>query len=137
MQGFNLKFVRCSPTEIQTKRCFGGYFSGNSPVALVPIEEMMNSRTYLPIIEKRVFRKLPNLHPQAIFQQDFASCHKAKIITNYFKKMKMEVLEWPGNFPDLNLIENQWSIMKNRWRKQDCTKKQADSVRNTHMLSRR
>ena len=35
----------------------------------------------------------------------------------------MEVLEWPGNSPDLNPIENLWSIVKTRLRKQDCTTK--------------
>ena len=35
----------------------------------------------------------------------------------------MEVLEWPGNSPDLNPIENLWSIVKNRLRKKDCTTK--------------
>ena len=38
-----------------------------SPKALVPIEGMMNIKTYLPIIERRFPRKLANLHPQAIF----------------------------------------------------------------------
>ena len=87
------------------------------------IEGMMNSKTYLPIIERRVSRELANLHPQAIFQQDSAPCLKAKIITNCFKNMKMQVLEWPGNSSDLNPIENLWSIVKNRLRKQDCTTK--------------
>ena len=33
----------------------------------------------------------------------------------------MEVLEWHGNSPDLNPIENLWSIVKNRLRKQGHT----------------
>ena len=37
--------------------------------------------------------------------------------------MKITVLDWPGNSPDLNLIENLWSIVKNRLRKMDCTTK--------------
>ena len=102
---------------------FSGCFSVNGPGALVPVEGMMNSKTYLTIIESRVSRELASLHPQAVFQQDSAPCHKAKIITNCFKKLKMEVLEWPGNSPDLNPIENLWSIVKNHLRKKDCTTK--------------
>ena len=64
-----------------------------------------------------------NLHPQAIFQQDSTPCHKAKIITNCFKKMKIEVLEWLGNSPSFSSIENLWSIVKNCLRKQDCITK--------------
>ena len=66
---------------------------------------------------------MSDLHSRAIFQQDFASCHKAKMITNCFKKMKVTVLDWPGNLPDLNPIENLCSVIKNRLRKMDCTNK--------------
>ena len=37
--------------------------------------------------------------------------------------MKIKVLDWPGNSPDLNPIENLWSIVKNRLRKLDWTTK--------------
>ena len=51
-----------------------------APGVLVPVEGVINSKAYLPIIERKVSRKLSKLHPQAIFQQDSAPCHKAKII---------------------------------------------------------
>ena len=83
----------------------------------------MDSKAYLPIIERKVSTELSKLHPQATFQQDSAPCHKAKIITNCFKKIKITVRDWPGNWPDLNPIENLWSIVKNRLRKMDCISK--------------
>ena len=83
----------------------------------------MNSKAYLPIIERKVSIEFSKLHPQAIFQQNSAPCHKAKIITNCFKKMKITALDWPGNSPDLNPIENLSSIVKNCLRKMDCTTK--------------
>ena len=47
----------------------------NCAGALVPIEGIVNSKTYLPILKRRVFRELANLHPQAIFQHDSAQYH--------------------------------------------------------------
>ena len=88
------------------------------------VEGMMNSKAYLPIIKRKVSSEFSKLHPQAIFQQDSAPYHEAKIITNCFKKMKKTVLDWPGNSPDLiNPRETLWSIVKNRLRKMDCTTK--------------
>ena len=38
-----------------------------------------------------------------------------------FRKHKLNVLEWPGNLPDLNPVENLWAIIKSRLQKLDCT----------------
>ena len=89
----------------------------------MPVEGMMNSKAYLPNIERKVCTDLSKLHPQAIFQQDSAPCHKAKIITNCLKKIKITVLDWLGNSPDLNPIKHLGSIVKNRLRNMDCTTK--------------
>jgi transposase len=35
-------------------------------------------------------------------------------VTDYLKKKKVKVLDWPGNSPDLNPIENLWEEMKNK-----------------------
>ena len=83
----------------------------------------MNSKVYLQIIERKVCRELSDLHLSAIFEQDSAPCHKAKMTAICFKKMKITVSDWPGNSLDLNPIENLWSIVKNRLRKMDCPKK--------------
>ena len=83
----------------------------------------MNSKAYLQIIERKVCREFSDLHPRAIFQQDSAPFHKVKMKTNCFKKMKITVVDWPGNLPDLYPIENLWSIVKNHPRKMDCTNK--------------
>ena len=123
VQGFNPKFVCCSPNEklceehfVQTvkhpdKKMFWGCFSINGAGSLIPVEGMMNSKAYLQIIERKVCRELSDLHPCAIFQQASAPCHKAKMITNCLKKMKITVLDWLGNLPDLNPIKNLWSIV--------------------------
>ena len=74
---------------------FWDCFSINEPGSLEPVEGMINSKAYLQI-SKKGFRELSDLHLRAIFQQDSAPCHKAKMITNCPKKMKITVLDWPG-----------------------------------------
>ena len=52
---------------------------------------------------------------------DLAPCHTSKKVTKFFADNDIRVLEWPGNSPDLNPIENLWAIIKQRLRGKDCT----------------
>ena len=42
-----------------------------------------------------------------------ASCHKAKKVMKWLSDHNVQLIEWPGNSPDLNPIENCWTYMKN------------------------
>ncbi len=51
-----------------------------------------------------------------IFQQDLAPAHTAKGTKSWFNDHGVTVLDWPANSPDLNPIENLWSIVKRKMR---------------------
>ena len=53
-------------------------------------------------------------HNTSIFMHDRAPCHRSKVVLEYLQKSKVEVLDLPGNSPDLNPIKNLWSYIKNK-----------------------
>ena len=86
---------------------FWGCFSYYGVGSLEPVEGMMNSEKYLAVLTKKVIpeiRKLPE--GLGIFQQDLAPCHTSRKVKNFINLNNILVLDWPGNFLDLNQIEN-------------------------------
>lgn len=57
----------------------------------------------------------------AVFQDDSAYRHVSKFMKKYFKCKNISDLDWSGNSPDLNPIENVSGIVKITLRKTDCT----------------
>ena len=60
---------------------------------------------------------LPKLIPfctqnNLILQQDLAPSHAAEVNQELLQECNIEVLEWAGNSPDLNMIEPAWPWMK-------------------------
>jgi transposase len=47
-------------------------------------------------------------------QEDNASWHKAKLVTNWLVGQKVKTIRWPPQSPDLSLIENLWAQIKTR-----------------------
>ncbi|KAF2366161.1 Lethal giant larvaeue 2 [Trinorchestia longiramus] len=54
------------------------------------------------------------VHRCSIFMHDGGPCYRARIVSSYLAEKNIQVVEWPGNSPDLNPIENMWSVMKNK-----------------------
>ncbi|GFU25190.1 transposable element Tc1 transposase [Trichonephila clavipes] len=86
----------------------------HSRTPLVRIAGTLNSQRYISeVLEPVVLPYLQGLAP-AIFQQDNARPHVARIVDRFFVNHQIELLSWPVRSPDLSSIENMWSMVAQR-----------------------
>ncbi|GFW32361.1 transposable element Tcb1 transposase [Trichonephila clavipes] len=81
---------------------------------LVRIYGTLNSQLYISEVLEPVVLPYRQGLVNAIFQQDNARLHLARIVQRFFVNHQIELLPWPARFPDLSPIENMWSIITQR-----------------------
>jgi hypothetical protein len=100
---------------------FWGFFTACGLGSLVPVDGMMNSSEYIEIPESRVLPFLQSFpYSKVTFQHDLAPCQYSMPVKKFIQVNKISILDWPGTSPDVNPIENKWSIVMKRLGKMDC-----------------
>ncbi|GFU74124.1 transposable element Tcb1 transposase [Trichonephila clavipes] len=86
----------------------------HSRTPLVRIAGTLNSQRYISEVLGTVVLPFLQGLATAIFQQDNAQPHVARIAQRFFISHQIELLPWPARSPDLSPIENMWSIVAQR-----------------------
>ncbi|GFV40516.1 transposable element Tcb1 transposase [Trichonephila clavipes] len=91
-----------------------GSIGYHSRTPLVRISDTLNRQRYISeVLEPVVLPYLQSLGT-AIFQQDNAQSHVARIVQRFFVNRQIELLPWPARSLDLLSIENIWSMVAQR-----------------------
>lgn len=117
------KFKPCciQPTfkhGIQVHAWAGVGWKGKTPIRLV--RGNLNAAKYQQEIVHDIGVLCRQLVPggrNVLFQQDKAPCHNARSTREFIANQRVDILSWPGNSPDLNIMENLWAEVVTRVRR--------------------
>jgi transposase len=107
------------PDSVMVWACFSGNV-GRGGLYFLPKGTTKNGERYIDVLENHLLPFMDS-HHATHFLQDGAPCHTSKKVKDYLKGKEIEVMDWPGNSPDLNPIENVWNHMKNNLKKKAIT----------------
>ena len=76
----------------------------------------VNTEVYIDLLDAYLLPSVDKLFADDdfVFQHDLAPAHCSYKTAKYLKEKRIDVLEWPCNSPDLNIIEFVWQKMKTR-----------------------
>ena len=93
-----------------------GAICGYDKTSLLTYSDNMNSTKYSEVLKNQLIslvKRLPK-GKKYTYQCDLAPWHTSNMVKEQIRKLKINILEWPPNSPDLNVIEELRSIIDKR-----------------------
>jgi hypothetical protein len=78
-----------------------------------PPKTTMNGGRFMAMLKEKLVFWMDH-HKATHYLDNGAPCHKSKKVMEFLKGQKFSLIDWLGNLPDLNPIENLWSIIKGK-----------------------
>ena len=94
----------------------------NGKSSIKTFTQNMDSEFYVGILMEKLSEIKEIGREDMMFQCDNDSKHVIKMAMDIYKKNKLKKMEWPSNSPDLNPIENVWTLMKRKINKHETKK---------------
>ena len=94
-----------------------GCLTANGLGRICHIKGNMDVALYVEILDEEFLGNLRDLSinkKSIYFQQDNDLKHTSKWAVDWFKKKKVDKLNWPLNSPDINIIEHVWDYLDRR-----------------------
>lgn len=106
---YTVKTVK-HPDSVMVWGAFTGH-KGSAGLYFLPKNMTMKATNYIQVLEDHMLT-FWSIHDAKFFMHDGAPAHKSKAVKEFMVRNNIHVLDWPGNSPDLNPIENAWHVMK-------------------------